>query len=283
LRFPCDICVVVGDVNSTMACAISAKKLNIRVAHVEAGIRSGDMSMPEEINRLITDSISDYFFTTTLSASYNLVKQGCNEKNIYFVGNTMIDTLYRKRQFFRKPVFWSEYNLESGKYLVLTLHRPSNVDDLEQLKLLLDTILDNINNLSIVFPVHPRTLRNMEGLGVTSQKLFCVDPLGYLEFNFLVENSFAVITDSGGITEETTVMNIPCITLRNSTERPETVSIGTNVLVGSDVRAIKKALTTLFEGKWKRGSIPEKWDGNTAARILEIIQKIVNEYTEKKN
>jgi UDP-N-acetylglucosamine 2-epimerase (non-hydrolysing) len=271
LEKPCDLCVVVGDVNSTMGCAIAAKKLNILVAHVEAGIRSGDRSMPEEINRIVTDSISDFFFTTTPEASSNLLKLGISADRIYFVGNTMIDTLLRHRQNFRKPEFWDNHGLINKKYVVLTLHRPSNVDDTVQLSTLLQTILDNTHSSPVIFPVHPRTRKNLEKSNIVDSRLIRVEPMGYLEFNYLVEHSFAVITDSGGITEETTVLGVPCMTLRDTTERPETVTIGTNVLLGTHHSAIVPALETLFAGRWKTGGIPEKWDGHTAERIVEHI------------
>jgi UDP-N-acetylglucosamine 2-epimerase (non-hydrolysing) len=272
LEKPCDLCVVVGDVNSTMACAIAAKKLNIMVAHVEAGIRSGDRSMPEEINRMVTDSISDFFFTTTTEVSNNLLKLGVGSDRIYFVGNTMIDTLLRHRQNFRKPEFWDHNELIDKKYVVLTLHRPSNVDDTVQLSTLVKTILDNTHSLPVIFPVHPRTRKNLEKSNIDDSRLIRVEPMGYLEFNYLVEHSLAVITDSGGITEETTVLGVPCMTLRDTTERPETVTIGTNILLGTHHAAIVPALESLFAGRWKTGGIPEKWDGYTSKRIVEHLK-----------
>jgi len=269
-----DICVVVGDVNSTMACSIVAKKHNIPVAHVEAGIRSGDMTMPEEINRIVTDAISDYFFTTTQLAGINLCKAGIPKNRIYWVGNIMIDTLNKYRSKFLKPTIWDKLNLKKNNYIVLTLHRPSNVDKEKIFKSLIFEIIKNSQNHSIIFPVHPRTLKTLENLGVNNEFFHPIEPLGYLEFNYLVENAKAVITDSGGITEETTVMGIPCITLRNNTERPETVSLGTNELIGTDPKAIKPVLKKLFSGNWKKGRIPKKWDGKTAERIISIITKI---------
>lgn len=270
-----DLCLVVGDVTSTMACSIVAQKLNVHVAHVEAGIRSNDWTMPEEINRLVTDSITNYFFTTTLEAGQNLIKSGISENKIHWVGNTMIDTLLKHRPRFTKPSVWDELNLFKDGYLVMTLHRPGNVDEEEKLKLLIDEIIINSNNFPIVFPVHPRTKKILQSLGIKHNRLHTIEPLGYLEFNYLVENAKAVITDSGGITEETTVMDIPCITLRDNTERPETVKIGTNELIGTDPKAIKPAMEKLFAGNWKKGTIPEKWDGKTAERIVSILTKIV--------
>ena len=269
-----DLCLVVGDVTSTMACSIVAQKLHVAVAHVEAGIRSGDWTMPEEINRLVTDSITNYFFTTTPEAGENLKKSGIPNTSIFWVGNTMIDTLVKHRSRFQKPKIWKELELSKKGYIVMTLHRPGNVDEEEKLKLLMNEIVENSNNLPLIFPVHPRTAKILQGLGIQNSRLHTIDPLGYLEFNYLVENSLAVITDSGGITEETTVMGIPCMTLRNNTERPETVKIGSNELIGTNPKAIKPAMEKLFAGKWKKGSIPELWDGKTAERIVSILIKL---------
>ena len=268
-----DLCLVVGDVTSTMACAIAAQKLHVKVAHVEGGIRSGDWSMPEEINRMVTDSITNYFFTTTSIADKNLVKSGVPPERIFRVGNTMIDTLLKHRPRFKQPLVWNELSLEKGKYLVMTLHRPANVDEEAKLKELLNEIIKHSYNLPLIFPVHPRTAKILKSLGINYDRLFMIEPLGYLEFNYLVERSFAVITDSGGITEETTVMGIPCMTLRDNTERPETITIGTNELIGTDPKAIKPAMEKLFSGKWKKGSIPELWDRLTAKRIVDILLK----------
>ena len=269
-----DLCLVVGDVTSTMACSIVAQKLHVPVAHVEAGIRSNDWTMPEEINRLVTDSITNYFFTTTPEAGQNLIKSGVNKDKIHLVGNTMIDTLLKHRPRFKKPAIWDELNLFKDGYLVMTLHRPANVDEEDKLKELIDEIIAHSNNLPLVFPVHPRTAKILESIGMKHNRLQTIEPLGYLEFNYLVENAKAVITDSGGITEETTVMGIPCMTLRNNTERPETVRIGTNELIGTDPKAIKPAMEKLFAGNWKNGTIPEMWDGKTAERIVSILTKI---------
>lgn len=268
---PADLVLVVGDVTSTMACAIVAQKLHTKVAHVEAGIRSNDWSMPEEINRLVTDSITNYFFTTTELANANLVQSGFNEENIYLVGNTMIDTLVEQRPRFKKPAIWDKIGLKEKEYLVMTLHRPANVDEESKLKELLDEIILHSQNLPLVFPVHPRTAKILEQLGIKHDRLHFVEPLSYLEFNYLVEKSKAVITDSGGITEETTVMGIPCMTLRDNTERPETITEGTNELIGTNPDAIAPALKILFDGTWKKGSIPKLWDGKTADRIVAIL------------
>lgn len=269
-----DLCLVVGDVTSTMACAIVAKKMCIKVAHVEAGIRSGDLSMPEEINRIVTDSISDYFFTTTVTANENLLKSGVSSGKIFLVGNTMIDTLLKFRSSFRQPSIWERLKLMEKRYFVMTLHRPVNVDDQVVLKRLLDDIVLTSDNIPLIFPVHPRIAKVINTLGISYDNLFLIEPLGYFEFLYLVERSLAVITDSGGITEETTVLGIPCITLRYNTERPETITIGTNELVGTDSLLLKGALNRVLKGSWKKGGIPDFWDGNSAFRIIAELFKL---------
>ena len=274
LESPSNLCLVVGDVTSTMACAIAAKKLNIDVAHVEAGIRSGDRSMPEEINRMVTDSITDYFFTTSEVANTNLKNAGVADSSVFFVGNTMIDTLLKQMPNFKQPDFWEEAKLTAQNYFVLTLHRPSNVDADTQLQQLLSEIMQHTQGHKVVFPVHPRTAKMLTQLNMNFENLFLTEPMSYLAFNYLVKHAKAVITDSGGITEETTVMQIPCITLRSSTERPETCSIGTNELIGTDPAAIKPTLEKLFAGNWKKGGIPPLWDGHTAERIVAAIKSI---------
>ena len=268
---PADVVLVVGDVTSTMACSIVAKKLNTKVAHVEAGIRSGDISMPEEVNRIVTDSITDYFFTTSTWAGENLEKSGISENQIFFVGNVMIDTLRANEQKFRQPKVWKELNLKKKNFLVMTMHRPANVDEENKLKTFIQSIEDNVRNLPVIFPIHPRTRTILEKSGIKLKQIHIIDPLGYLEFNYLVKHAKGVLTDSGGITEETTVMNVPCITLRNNTERPETVEIGTNELIGTDPEKIKPALEKLFAENWKTGKIPNRWDGHAAERIVQVL------------
>ena len=275
LEKPSNLCLVVGDVTSTMACAIVAQKLYVPVAHVEGGIRSGDWSMPEEINRMVTDSITNWFFTTSEVANNNLRKSGVNENRIFFVGNTMIDTLITNLPRLQKPVFFDSINLQNGQYFVLTMHRPANVDKSEGFSSLLNAIVKNARNLPVVFPVHPRTAKTLRALGSLPENLHIVDPQPYLEFNYLVKNAKAVITDSGGITEEATVMGIPCLTLRDSTERPETVTIGTNELLGTDPSALNPAIDKLFNGKWKQGGIPDRWDGRAGARIVSELEKLL--------
>ena len=317
MAHPADIVMVVGDVTSTMACSIVAKKLNTKVCHVEAGIRSWDLTMPEEINRMVTDSLADYMFTTSEVANRNLVRLGaslqlppegrrviaqnpspingedgkCDNKihpslqggagvgpKVWFVGNVMIDTLLANRARFRKPEVWDELGLKEQEFIVMTMHRPANVDEENHLRAMMEQIIDNVHGLPVIFPIHPRTAKLFYGLWGDEAELakrlpnlHIVEPMGYLEFNYLVERAKAVVTDSGGITEETTVMGVPCITLRDNTERPETCTVGTNELIGTDPAAIKPALDKLFAGEWKKGAIPELWDGHTAARIIEIL------------
>lgn len=268
---PCDFVLVVGDVTSTMACTIVAKKMNTKVIHVESGIRSFDMSMPEEINRLVTDSLTDVFFTTSEFANTNLRNEGIPDNKVHFVGNVMIDSLMDNIDNFTKPQLVTENNLLEKAYFVLTLHRPSNVDNPENLRNLLTTILQNVGNNKVLFPIHPRTLKVFNTLNLHFDNLIIVEPLGYLEFNWLVKNAKGVITDSGGITEETTVMGVPCMTLRENTERPETCSVGTNELVGLNTTDIINALDKIVSGNWKKGAIPEKWDGKTSDRIVKIL------------
>ena len=301
---PTDLVLVVGDVTSTMACSIVAKKLNTKVCHVEAGIRSWDLTMPEEINRMVTDALADYMFTTSEVANKNLVLSGCNLENVpnsliassphrlpeegytfervkqrvWYVGNVMIDTLLANRSRFRKPDVYDALGLEEKQYIVMTMHRPANVDEEAHLKALMEQIITNVHGLPIIFPIHPRTAKifyNLWGDEAQLKQLFpnlhIVDPMGYLEFNYMVERAKAVVTDSGGITEETTVMGVPCITLRDNTERPETCTVGTNELIGTDPAAVKPALDLLFSGEWKKGAIPALWDGHTAERIVEIL------------
>jgi UDP-N-acetylglucosamine 2-epimerase (non-hydrolysing) len=272
LRTPSDLCLVVGDVNSTMACAIAAQKLGVKVAHVEGGIRSGDWSMPEEINRLVTDSITNYFFTTSTSANEHLRRSGVAEERIHFVGNTMIDTLLANMDRLRAPAFWDEFSLTPRGYFVVTLHRPANVDGTAQLHGMLCAVAEGCRELPVVFPVHPRTGRTLRASDHLPANIRLVEPQPYLEFNHLVRHAKAVITDSGGVTEEATVMGVPCLTLRDTTERPETVTVGTNELIGTDPANLKPRLDRLFEGRWKKGGIPEKWDGQTGARIVTVLE-----------
>jgi len=274
LSAPSSLCMVVGDVNSTMACAIAAQKLHVPVAHVEAGIRSGDWTMPEEINRMVTDAITNFFFTTSEAANANLRRAGVSEDRIFFVGNTMIDTLLANSARLRCPALWDERGLSAGRYIVMTLHRPANVDDISAFSRLLHEVSVGARDFLVVFPVHPRTAKTLERLPQLPQNLIVVPPQPYLEFNFLVKNAFCVVTDSGGITEETTVLGIPCITLRDTTERPETVTMGTNELVGTNPAVLPVVFDKLFSLAWKVGSIPEKWDGRTGERIAAVLDEL---------
>ena len=310
MEHPTDVVLVVGDVTSTMACSIVAKKLNTKVCHVEAGIRSWDLTMPEEINRMVTDSLADYMFTTSDVANRNLVRMGAtlmndgmseakplNDANgvlpedkyayervpqkVWYVGNVMIDTLLANRARFQKPEVWDELGLKDKEFVVMTMHRPANVDEENHLRTMMEQIIDNVHGLPVIFPIHPRTAKILkelmtEGMNeLTIEERFpnlhIVEPMGYLEFNYLVERAKAVVTDSGGITEETTVMGVPCITLRDNTERPETCTVGTNELIGTNPAAIKPSLDKLFAGEWKKGAIPELWDGHAAERIISVL------------
>jgi len=272
-----DLVIVVGDVNSTMACTITAKKLGIKVAHVEAGLRSRDMDMPEEINRLCTDVLCDYLFTTDRLANDNLRSEGIAEEKIVFVGNVMIDTLLKQRAQADKLDVMQRLGLESGKYATLTMHRPSNVDDKQTLEGILVALSQIAQELPIVFPIHPRTRKMVEQFelmhylngGDRVEGIWLTEPLGYLEFLHLNMKAKVVLTDSGGLQEETTVLGVPCITMRHNTERPITCEVGTNVIVGNSPDKILSAARTVIAGQGKKGDIPEKWDGRAAERIVE--------------
>jgi len=281
LRERPDVVVVVGDVNSTLACSIVAAKLNIKVAHVEAGLRSFDRSMPEEINRIVTDSLSDFLFVSEPSGLRNLKREGVDSNRVYFVGNIMIDTLLSNlRKIDRSDILkrLSSTDIRPRDYSVLTLHRPSNVDSEESLLEIYDILRSVAREIKVVYPVHPRTkkmlrtrnfLYKFEGLS----NLIMIEPVGYIDFVKLVKESCFVLTDSGGIQEETTVLGIPCLTLRENTERPVTIREGTNYLVGRDKRKIMKCLDLIFKGRAKKGKIPRLWDGKTAERIVRILHR----------
>jgi len=268
LRDKPDWVVVVGDVNSTMACAITAKKLGIRVAHVEAGLRSRDMSMPEEINRLCTDAISDLLFTTDRGAGENLLREGVSPERIKFVGNTMIDTLLR--HIGRARELPLPAGLAGQRYAALTLHRPANVDCERTLAGIMQAIGDIANRIPIVFPVHPRTAGKLNG-SARHPNLRVVEPMSYFAFLGMVAHSRMVLTDSGGIQEETTVLGIPCITLRENTERPITCQMGTNTLVGRDPARIRAAAAAVLDAPPPSPRQPELWDGRAADRIVELL------------
>ncbi|MDT8420826.1 MAG: UDP-N-acetylglucosamine 2-epimerase (non-hydrolyzing) [Desulfuromonadales bacterium] len=274
-----DLVIVVGDVNSTMACTITAKKLGTKVAHVEAGLRSRDMSMPEEINRLCTDVLCDYLFTTDHFADENLAAEGLPVEKIHFVGNVMIDTLVKHRQMASTLDLCQTMGLQKGAYATMTLHRPGNVDDPEILNGLLEALATIAKELPIIFPIHPRTRKMAEqfglghyfNIGKKVAGIWCTEPLGYLEFLHLNMNARLVLTDSGGLQEETTVLGVPCITIRPNTERPITCTDGTNILVGNDPQKILEAADSILHGSALKGKIPELWDGHAAERIVEIL------------
>ncbi len=278
LKHKPDVVIVVGDVNSTLALALCARKLNIPLAHVESGLRSRDMKMPEEINRILTDRVSDLLFTTEKSANLNLKKEGIDLKKIFFVGNTMIDSLFYNLTKIKSSAILQKLHLKPKKYAVLTLHRPSNVDHKKDfLKIL--KIIDAIQNkLLIVFVVHPRTKKQLKTLGLISHfkkmpNVVLTPSMGYIDFMKLVFSSSFVLTDSGGIQEESTALNVPCITLRENTERPVTSEIGTNVVVGTNPQNAIFAATSIILGKKIFGKIPKYWDGRTSERITRILKE----------
>ena len=271
-----DLVLVVGDVNSTLACSLVAAKLWIPVAHVEAGIRSFDRTMPEEINRLLTDSISDYLLTPTQDANENLKKEGIPDRKIFLVGDVMIDTLLKYKDKASSDSILSNLNLEKRSYILMTLHRPSNVDVKSNFVKILNALAEIQRLIKIVFPIHPRTKARIEEFGLGSaisdmENLIIIDPLGYLKFMGLMVNSRFVLTDSGGMQTETTVLNIPCLTMRENTERPETIREGANTLVGNDTHLIIEESMKILDGYGKTGIYPEIWDGHTAERIVETI------------
>jgi len=274
-----DWVIVVGDVNSTMACTITAKKLGIRVAHVEAGLRSRDMSMPEEINRLCTDVLADLLFTTDRIADENLRREGVPQERVVFAGNTMIDTLLRHAE--RARATQLPEGVEDNEFAVFTLHRPGNVDDVQKLRGICGAVAEVAQRIPIVFPAHPRTLARLKEFGILEQfgngaNVRLISPLSYLPFLGLVMHCRMVLTDSGGIQEETTVLGIPCITLRSNTERPITCEIGTNILVGNDPVRIRDAAFSVLDCTSRGGSIPEKWDGQAATRIVDRLLSEMN-------
>lgn len=273
-----DVVLVVGDVNSTLACSIVAKKLKCEVAHVEAGLRSFDLDMPEEINRMVTDSITDYFFTTEKNANQNLMNEGKPEAKIHFVGHVMIDNLlyqHAKVNALDDNCFSvSGLKKTLGKYVFLTLHRPSNVDDREKLNEIVDAVNEISEKVNIVFPIHPRTRNMVESYNIKmSDNITLLEPLGYKDSLYLWKDALCVLTDSGGLQEETTALGVPCFTIRKNTERPVTVEEGTNTLIGTSGKAILAAFNELMAGNIKKGKIPEFWDGKASERIVDILVK----------
>lgn len=269
-----DLVIVVGDVNSTIACTLVASKLNIKTAHVEAGLRSFDREMPEEINRLLTDSIADFLFVTEKTGIINLKHEGVPDEKVFFTGNVMIDSLVNYLPKTEKSNIIKEHHLEKGKYILVTLHRPSNVDTKEGLEALLNMLNTVANKRNLLFPIHPRTKSNMQKFGLDdllSENIILTEPIGYIDFLALTKDAELIITDSGGIQEESTFLGVQCITVRNNTERPITVEVGTNQLVGTDLKKVEKAALEILDGKIKKGTIPELWDGKAAERITKII------------
>ncbi len=269
-----DLIIVVGDVNSTVACSLVAAKLNVKVAHVEAGLRSFDRTMPEEINRLLTDAISDYLFVSEKSGLTNLRNEGIKKDKIYFVGNVMIDSLVHYLSKAAESTVLEDYSLIPSKYILVTLHRPSNVDSGDFLNDLMQLFKDLSADRQIIFPVHPRTRKNMVEAGYSNsmnENIILTEPIGYIDFLALTKNAELIITDSGGIQEESTYLGVQCITVRNNTERPSTVELGTNQLIGTDLNKVEKCAMEILSGKIKKGKIPELWDGKTSERIAEIL------------
>jgi len=276
LRFRPDAVLVVGDVNSTVACGLVAVKLGVKLVHVEAGLRSFDRSMPEEINRVVTDSISDLLFCTEQSGVDNLIREGVPKERIFLVGNVMIDTLLRNRAKAEESNVLSRLKIDSGDFAVVTLHRPSNVDDPVVFERILYALEVIQNDMPIVFPMHPRTRQNLATLDLQERieelpNLYLLEPLGYLDFLKLTSSAKIVLTDSGGIQEETTILKVPCITLRENTERPFTIEIGSNQIVGTDTDKIVQAYRQVMDGKWRRSAVPPLWDGKAAERIVTIL------------
>jgi UDP-N-acetylglucosamine 2-epimerase (non-hydrolysing) len=274
-----DLVIVVGDVNSTLAGALTAKKLQLRVAHVEAGLRSFDMTMPEEVNRLCTDAVADILFTTDRLASDNLKREGIAEAKIHFVGNVMIDSLLAHREVATAARYHEKFGLRPERYGVLTLHRPSNVEDRDTLAGLLDAIVASVGDLPVIFPIHPRTRDRVEQFGLGDRfvgaagqpGIFPTDPLGYIEFLSLNSAACLVMTDSGGLQEEATILGVPCVTLRTATERPITVSEGTNRIAGTSPAGVRAAIAAALKDPVRSDRKPEKWDGRAAQRIADII------------
>jgi len=273
-----DLVLVVGDVNSTIACALVAVKMGIPLAHVEAGLRSGDRKMPEEINRILTDSISNFMFITEQSGMINLAKEGVPDEKIFFVGNVMIDSLVHFREKAAKSTILEDIGVEKGDYILTTMHRPANVDNEKGCRSILEIIKDTVKYKKLVFPIHPRTSNNFKKFGLYKELesvsgLILLGPQGYLEFLNLMDNAALIITDSGGIQEETTFLQVPCMTFRDSTERPITVELGTNFLMKDlDPKEVHNQLIDILEGDTKKGIIPPLWDGRAADRIAQVLK-----------
>ena len=275
-----DLILVVGDVNSTVACSLVAAKCHIPLVHVEAGLRSGDRKMPEEINRLVTDSISDYLFVTEQSGIDNLKAEGVSDKKVFFVGNVMIDSLIHFREKAAQRPILSDLGVETKKFILMTMHRPANVDTPDQLEKVVATIEGLAGLYPVVLPMHPRTRARLTSFNLLDRVeaisgLIVSEPLGYLDFLNLMDNATMIVTDSGGIQEESTYLQVPCITLRDTTERPVTVDLGTNELMDLDPEAIVQRVTAVLQGEKKEGQIPPLWDGKAAVRIAETLEQLL--------
>jgi UDP-N-acetylglucosamine 2-epimerase (non-hydrolysing) len=271
-----DLVTVVGDVNSTAACSLVASKMGVSVAHIEAGLRSFDRSMPEEINRIITDTLSDYLFVTEKSGLENLKREGISDSKVFFVGNVMIDSLTYFMEKSKNSIIINQLNLNGSPYVLMTLHRPSNVDVKENFENLIEALAVISKYIKIIFPIHPRATKMLSYFKLTErvnllEDLITIEPLGYLDFMHLMQNAKFILTDSGGIQEESTYLGIPCLTLRENTERPITIEMGTNILVGSDRDQIISESQKIFNGEEKKGKIPPKWDGKAAQRIVKVL------------
>jgi UDP-N-acetylglucosamine 2-epimerase (non-hydrolysing) len=270
-----DLVIVPGDVNSTFACGFVARYLGIKLAHLESGLRSFDKSMPEENNRILVDSISDYYFVTEQSGIDNLIDENVDKERIFFVGNTMIDTMVHAEKSIGESNILSNVDAKENQFVLFTFHRPANVDSKESLEKLVHLIVETSKQLKVVFPIHPRTRKKIKEFGLdellNNQDVTLVDPLGYFEFMKLVKTCRAVITDSGGIQEESTFLGVPCLTVRPNTERPVTVTVGTNTLLPLDVEEILRYLRKILDGGYKKGQIPQLWDGRATERIVDVI------------
>jgi UDP-N-acetylglucosamine 2-epimerase (non-hydrolysing) len=275
-----DLVVVPGDVDSTFACAFVASRYKIPVAHIESGLRSWDKTMPEEINRILVDNIAELYFTTEKSGNENLINEGKSKDSIVFTGNTMIDSLIKFQSKINESKVLERFTLEKGKFLVMTFHRPSNVDNKENLTRILNALNSISKDVKIIFPIHPRTIKNAENFGlkhlIESSQITLCEPLGYLGFMKLISSSVGVVTDSGGIQEETTFLGVPCLTVRNNTERPITAEVGTNTLLELNEAHIERYVKDILTGKYKKGAIPELWDGKSSERIVDAIHKFLN-------
>ncbi len=268
---PTDMVIVVDDMTPTMACSLVAKKMGLKVAHVAAGTRSFDMDMPKELNRMITDGLSDYLFTAGMMANRNLNQTGTEQEQVYFVGNLLMDTLRQNHNRFVRPACLAECNVRDGEYLLLTLNRRALLDDEESIRRIMQTLLEKVNYMPVVVPVHAYVQQRLTELGITAPNLHLLPPQPYLQFGYMESHARCIVTDSGNVAEEATFFGIPCITLSNYAEHPETVTVGTNRLVGTDTEELRLALQTLKHDQWKQGSLPERWDGKSAERIVQIL------------